>query len=934
MGIQGLLPVVKPITNTVHVSKYRGQKVAVDAYCWLHKAAYCCAEEICEGKFTDKHVQYCMQKVQMLQQCGVQPIIVFDGGRLPMKAAEEGSRSRARKENKDKAAAHVKAGNKQAAYECYQRAVDISPATANDFAKALKAAGVEFIVAPFEADAQMAYLAVNDLVHSVITEDSDLLPYGCPRVLFKMDKAGEGQEVVAADLAQNRDPSFIGFTQQMFLEMCIFAGCDFLKALPGIGMKKAHQHVKRLKAHRKVCKSLRFSGVSVPRDYEQGFQRALWTFQHQRVWCPQRKQLVHLRPLPEGGLAAVDAVVGALADGDTDHDFLGPVQPDAVMQKVAEGELDPITLRPFPQPIKQVAAQVSPLETSSSQNQMRPWRPQRHSSDGAKRPLTLPVQANGIASYFPTLPSNGQASKQFSAPRPASKAAPSQPPFRHSCLGKRSSADAAQTDELQPATSGRFSHATSPAGKASRHLSGCGSQPELPQHAFAHFAAGKLPTSNSPSRPARSPTPDKTDSPFAGADSNSSAALSNLLARSSEPDRTDSPALRANSSCSAALANLLARSRMSTHTDVPAAVAAASAGISNNASSSGRLARSQTPEQTDTPAATAGIVNDLGSSNRIQHVFNIFAAGKGSALASSCRLADRRTADQSDSPAAATNSQSAQLVKAEPSPGGGGSGDDAERHAVADVGDAACADFYSTSPGGWESGDMATGRVPSGHLVSPFKDASRASWEQQCSVDRPASRKVSAHFGSLPKRPKTVEAEALPSDTSPFGVLGALLSKLKPQSPPSELDSSTNEDFDIDLGTNEDGTDDCMQEEGAGVGRDASSMEEQNGVSSMHHDPIAGLKHIQPFASIANEAVNNVKAASLRKFGMRPQNAAKKGRDRALLQPFAPPRRCNASQVVQQQATTGCKCQAAGKPPALQHFVCNVSHNESLSLGR
>jgi len=45
---------------------------------------------------------------------------------------------RARKENKDKAAAHVKAGNKQAAYECYQRAVDISPATANDFAKVCK----------------------------------------------------------------------------------------------------------------------------------------------------------------------------------------------------------------------------------------------------------------------------------------------------------------------------------------------------------------------------------------------------------------------------------------------------------------------------------------------------------------------------------------------------------------------------------------------------------------------------------------------------------------------------------------------------------------------------------------------------------------------------------------------------------------------------
>ena len=53
-----------------------------------------------------------------------------------------------------------------------------------------------------------------------------------------------------------------------------------------------------------MCKSLRFSGVSVPRDYEQGFQRALWTFQHQRVWCPNSRQLMHLRPLPPGGLSA------------------------------------------------------------------------------------------------------------------------------------------------------------------------------------------------------------------------------------------------------------------------------------------------------------------------------------------------------------------------------------------------------------------------------------------------------------------------------------------------------------------------------------------------------------------------------------------------------------------------------------------------------
>lgn len=39
-------------------------------------------------------------------------------------------------------------------------------------------------MAPYEADAQMAFLAISGSVHAVITEDSDLLTYGCPRVRF------------------------------------------------------------------------------------------------------------------------------------------------------------------------------------------------------------------------------------------------------------------------------------------------------------------------------------------------------------------------------------------------------------------------------------------------------------------------------------------------------------------------------------------------------------------------------------------------------------------------------------------------------------------------------------------------------------------------------------------------------------------------------
>lgn len=50
----------------------------------------------------------------------------------------------------------------------------------------LRQENVEYVVAPYEADAQMAFLALNGHVDLIITEDSDLIPYGCPRVNFQL----------------------------------------------------------------------------------------------------------------------------------------------------------------------------------------------------------------------------------------------------------------------------------------------------------------------------------------------------------------------------------------------------------------------------------------------------------------------------------------------------------------------------------------------------------------------------------------------------------------------------------------------------------------------------------------------------------------------------------------------------------------------------
>lgn len=75
------------------------------------------------------------------------------------------------------------------------------------------------MVAPYEADAQMSYLALRGDVHAVLTEDSDMLAYGCPRVLYKLDRSGTGEEVVLADMPLVRELNMTGFDHDMLLQV-------------------------------------------------------------------------------------------------------------------------------------------------------------------------------------------------------------------------------------------------------------------------------------------------------------------------------------------------------------------------------------------------------------------------------------------------------------------------------------------------------------------------------------------------------------------------------------------------------------------------------------------------------------------------------------------------------------------------------------------
>ncbi|KAJ7800391.1 exodeoxyribonuclease 1 [Mycena olivaceomarginata] len=339
MGISGLLPALKSISTQKHLSEFAGQTIAVDAYVWLHRGVFTCATELATGKDTHKYVDYAMHRVRLLRHHKIEPYIVFDGGPLPAKKGTEVDRQARRAEHLALGNALAAQGKSSQAREHYVKSIDVTPQMAFQFIKALRAESVSYVVAPYEADAQLAYLERVGLVDGILTEDSDMLVFGCRTVLFKLDPVNSTVVCIDradfASVAPADGISLNGWSDTQFRAMAILSGCDYLPSIPGIGLKTACTLLRKWKTVEQVVRAVAMEGKkSVPRKYIQSFRLAEKCFLHQRVYSPLEQKLVHLSEPDADWDEESDAYVG------------GDLEP-AVAKMLGEGDLDPVTLLPM-----------------------------------------------------------------------------------------------------------------------------------------------------------------------------------------------------------------------------------------------------------------------------------------------------------------------------------------------------------------------------------------------------------------------------------------------------------------------------------------------------------------------------------------------------------------------------------------------------------
>ncbi|PNH09345.1 Exonuclease 1 [Tetrabaena socialis] len=191
-------------------------------------------------------------------------------------------------------------------------------------------------------------------------------------------------------------PTHVSAYRSRKVSMCCLAGahgCHRRILLAAQGSIQLQQGTLRVHMDRWVLRVLRFNGTTLPLGYDLRFQRTIWLFRHQRVFCHASRALTHLRPLPAGGLGASGVLVLAAVPPEGPElealGFLGPPMEQAVAAGIADGDLDPSTLQPFdlasiyrdcpnpPHHLRPTLARLLPPPAASQHHSQRPQQSQQ-----------------------------------------------------------------------------------------------------------------------------------------------------------------------------------------------------------------------------------------------------------------------------------------------------------------------------------------------------------------------------------------------------------------------------------------------------------------------------------------------------------------------------------------------------------------------------
>lgn len=299
MGIKNLHKILKKYSPDVyverHLSEYAYKKVAIDISLYLFKY---------KAVFGEKWLASFLEMICCLRRNEVHPVFIFDG-----KAPQEKKKEQdARKEQRDKLKSRLstleqdleiyKTSGKmsETLQEFYTKIehekpmrllgkpsrnvsvnmieneleklrsynIGITKKDIETLKEMLDILKIPNLVAPGEAEAYASKLCLNGIVDMVLSEDTDVLVYGTPIFLTKLNvSTGMVTEIAFENVLKELE-----MTHAEFVDLCILCGSDYNETMKGVGPETAIRLVKTFGTIDRFPSEYDASNVDVERTRE------------------------------------------------------------------------------------------------------------------------------------------------------------------------------------------------------------------------------------------------------------------------------------------------------------------------------------------------------------------------------------------------------------------------------------------------------------------------------------------------------------------------------------------------------------------------------------------------------------------------------------------------------------------------------------------
>ena len=244
MGINDLLNLYKPLLTQEHISILKNKTCAIDIMVWLYKGVYASLNNQKEqNEKNDIYLNYPLKMISLLLSFDIKCICVFDGKILKAKQKEITNRNLYKETSKKLAEKLEKEGKEEESKKIFNRTLKTKSRMINSLIEILKKLNQKVIISPYESDAEISYLYKEKKIDFAITEDSDLIPYGVKKLVFKLETNGNC-EYLDLEKKYINYPNYIckfllNIPKLKLIQFCVMLGCDYLPQIKGFGCKSA-----------------------------------------------------------------------------------------------------------------------------------------------------------------------------------------------------------------------------------------------------------------------------------------------------------------------------------------------------------------------------------------------------------------------------------------------------------------------------------------------------------------------------------------------------------------------------------------------------------------------------------------------------------------------------------------------------------------------